>query len=287
MKRFTDSNVFLEHVEAVLMEEELLNNLPLGVLYRLIEDDRSPNTYFLASVDEGDQPLLIMLQTQSHLILSASSDAASEKLAACCDAAAAYISHLNDVHIPGIIGIRPVADAFAEAWQRNVKQDYETEMDQRVYGCSEVKSVPVSPGYFRMAAQSDAALITEWIQEFCEEALGGISEKAAEEMALSGINRSAIVVWEDGGPVSMAQKTRPTRHGAVVNMVYTPRRFRGKGYASSCVAALTRSILDGPGKFASLYTDLSNPVSNRIYMNIGYEPLADSVVYVFREHASS
>ncbi|MCJ8010525.1 hypothetical protein MUG84_02060 [Paenibacillus sp. KQZ6P-2] len=45
---------------------------------------------------------------------------------------------------------------------------------------------------------------------------------------------------------------------------------------------MTRNMLSGPDRFASLYTDLSNPVTNHIYMNIGYKPLADSVVYVFR-----
>ncbi len=76
----------------------------------------------------------------------------------------------------------------------------------------------------------------------------------------------------------MAQKTRPTANGAVINMVFTPRPLRGR----ACVAALTRSLLSGPGRFASLYTDLSNPVSNRIYMNIGYRPAADLVVYGFK-----
>ncbi|WP_160297269.1 GNAT family N-acetyltransferase [Paenibacillus sp. IHBB 10380] len=105
----------------------------------------------------------------------------------------------------------------------------------------------------------------------------------AIKMAKNATDKSAIYLWiDDGEPVSMAQQTRPTLHGAVVNLVYTPPEHRNKGYASSCVATLTRNMLRGPYQFTSLYTDLSNPVSNRIYMNIGYEPKADSVVLEFK-----
>ena len=56
-----------------------------------------------------------------------------------------------------------------------------------------------------------------------------------------------------------------------------PRRpeFRGRGYASNCVAALTQKMLDQGRKFCFLYTDLSNPTSNKIYQQIGYRPVCD------------
>ncbi|MEC0672091.1 hypothetical protein P9D47_06275 [Bacillus haynesii] len=39
----------------------------------------------------------------------------------------------------------------------------------------------------------------------------------------------------------MAQKARPTKNGITVNLVFTPRHFRRKGYASSCVAVLSQA----------------------------------------------
>jgi predicted GNAT family acetyltransferase len=33
--------------------------------------------------------------------------------------------------------------------------------------------------------------------------------------------------------------------------------------------------------YCFLYTDLANPTSNRIYMNLGYERLCDSADYAF------
>ena len=61
--------------------------------------------------------------------------------------------------------------------------------------------------------------------------------------------------------------------------MYTPPEKRGSGYASACVAALSQQLLDEGFSFTSLFTDLANPTSNQIYMNIGYQPLADFEKY--------
>jgi predicted GNAT family acetyltransferase len=66
-----------------------------------------------------------------------------------------------------------------------------------------------------------------------------------------------------------------------VSGVYTPPELRCKGYATSCVAELSRNILQSGKKFCMLYTDLANPTSNSIYMKIGYWPVCDSVQHTF------
>jgi predicted GNAT family acetyltransferase len=79
----------------------------------------------------------------------------------------------------------------------------------------------------------------------------------------------------------MAAKIRPTAHGIAVGMVYTPPEFRGRGYATSCVAQLSQQLLASGFEFCALYTDLANPISNHIYARIGYRPVADGIMYRF------
>jgi hypothetical protein len=67
-----------------------------------------------------------------------------------------------------------------------------------------------------------------------------------------------------------------------VGGVYTPPELRNRGYATSCVAELSRNILQSGKEFCTLYTDLANPTSNSIYMKIGYKPVCDSVEYAFK-----
>ena len=56
--------------------------------------------------------------------------------------------------------------------------------------------------------------------------------------------------------------------------VYTPPEHRGRGYASSAVAEVSRLIL-ADGARACLFTDQANPTSNRIYQQLGYRAVVD------------
>jgi predicted GNAT family acetyltransferase len=92
-----------------------------------------------------------------------------------------------------------------------------------------------------------------------------------------------VFVWEDGKPVSMACKTRPTKRGISVGMVFTPREHRRRGYATACVGELSRKLLREGREFCALYADLDNPVSNSIYQKIGYRPIGDYQQFEFLE----
>ncbi|WP_353097265.1 GNAT family N-acetyltransferase [Tissierella praeacuta] len=52
-------------------------------------------------------------------------------------------------------------------------------------------------------------------------------------------------------------------------MLYTSPSNRRKGYAGALVSELSK-ILYKENRMLMLYTDLSNPVSNNIYKNIGF-----------------
>jgi FR47-like protein len=75
---------------------------------------------------------------------------------------------------------------------------------------------------------------------------------------------------------------RPVIAGcARVGPVYTPTRWRGKGYGSAITAAATRDVLD-EGGLPVLFTDLANQTSNDIYQRLGYYAVEDRVEIDFR-----
>jgi len=101
------------------------------------------------------------------------------------------------------------------------------------------------------------------------------------DMRLTG-EGTGLMLWDVGGePVSMAGWGGPTPSGIRVGPVYTPPVRRRRGYGSAVTAALSAQQLAGGRQFCFLYTDLANPTSNRIYMDIGYEPVCDAVDYAF------
>ena len=73
-----------------------------------------------------------------------------------------------------------------------------------------------------------------------------------------------------------------TANGIKVSPVYTPPEYRGKGYATSCVAAVSQHLLNTGYKYCFLFTDVANPTSNHIYQKIGYQPVCEISDYSFK-----
>ncbi|WP_166383151.1 GNAT family N-acetyltransferase [Catellatospora methionotrophica] len=132
----------------------------------------------------------------------------------------------------------------------------------------------------REAAQADRDLLVAWSEAFQREALADHpqSNPAAPidgRLALGGL----LWTWEAGGePVSMAAMTAPAAGVVRLNLVYTPPRRRGNGYAGALVAAISAAVL-GAGLRPTLFTDLANPTSNKIYQAVGYRPVQDTAMW--------
>lgn len=92
-----------------------------------------------------------------------------------------------------------------------------------------------------------------------------------------------LFVWHDpeSQPVSIAGYKGQTLNSVRIGPVYTLPDHRGRGYGSAVTAIATQALLDEGRRFVCLYTDLANPTSNHIYAEIGYEPVATSVVLRF------
>ena len=90
-----------------------------------------------------------------------------------------------------------------------------------------------------------------------------------------------FLLLDQNEPVSMARKAGKTPNGSLINFVYTPPHFRRNGYATECVAKLSKLLLEEGNKFCFLFTDLANPISNSIYYKIGYRPVIDLDQYNF------
>lgn len=271
VKQLFNPQGFKDLVADFLIQDEDINNLPLGIIFGLQKGPQDTEP-FMAVVSEQDSIQLVMVKTTSHLVLSTSPNLASVKNTI------DYIIK-NDIHVPTVIGPKEVADEFVRVWEERGLSKAKVDMAQRIYRLDIVNAVPRAPGFMRLAQSEELGLVTQWVMEFGAEAMEKMSHEQARKLAEGSIDQQSIYIWENGQPVAMAKKSRPTKNGVVINLVYTPPKFRRKGYATSCVAGLSQQLLAEGFKFCCLYTDLSNPTSNKIYMNIGYQPVADSVVY--------
>lgn len=280
INRYQEVGGFLNRVEDFLLAEEEVNNLPLGILYRLVQEknEGEENSSFLACVEGQTGVTLVMIMTPSqNLIVYGTGSELPEAIETTVD----FMIESN-IQLPGVIGNRSTAQEFAKIWVERTGTNSFVQMEQGIYKLDKIIDFGSTQGRLKAAAKRDEELASEWIYAFSREALERISRNEAEKLAKKLIDRKSLYLWVDDKVVSMAGKSRPTKNGYTVNLVYTPPEFRRRGYATACVASLSRQILNEGYSFCTLYTDLANPTSNHIYRKIGYQPVEDSVVYEFK-----
>jgi uncharacterized protein len=269
---------FLDVIEKGLLRREAEYNLFLGLLTKVIKGEENVEDYFFAYVEENGQPVVGLLKTPGKNLILAS---LQDQPLACFSYIVKELLRQN-ITLPGVIGEAQLATQFVTEWENETKGTAKVEMKQFIYQLDEVNDIPISQGNMRLATEGEIDLITEWIMDFTTVTPDILTVEQARKLAQDSIRAQSLYVWEvDSKVVSMAKKNRPTKNGMVVTLVYTPKELRGNGYASSVVAHLSQVILDEGYKFCSLYTDALNPTSNHIYTEIGYRPIAESIMYSF------
>jgi len=177
--------------------------------------------------------------------------------------------------LPGVAGPTPSPEDFADEWANLGGPPAVLESREGTYVAGRVDAPADVLGALRIAELRDADLLRAWAAEFMAET--GLTT-SDEDLIGPRIEAGRMFVWEaDGQAAAMAAVTDP--HGGVsrVHLVFTPPQHRKQGFASACVAAITSRELANPGRLCMLYTDVENPTSNKIYQEVGYHRVGDTV----------
>lgn len=286
LRRMGDVGVFLDRAGRFLREQEAEHNLMLGICSNLRANPRaygddSPYFFVIEDAVEGGKVVAASLRTPPfNLILSE-----SEKPEAISLVAAELFRRGES--LPGVIGPKLLALAFARCWSALTERLFRIATEMRIYKLTETSSsIPPPVGQSRRATAADRETLLRWFGQFHSEAMGDENPdqtaRSVERYLSADPQAGGIFLWEvEGAPVSMANYSGPTGTGIRVTGVYTPPEHRREGYASACVAVLSQRLLDMGYEFCFLFTDLSNPTSNHIYGQIGYQPVTDVDEYRF------
>lgn len=276
LTQFDNSSLYYERVKDYLLEHEAQHCLLLGLVNSLIcTPDRFSHQPDLAVVEEDGMIASVGFRMPpNNLILSR------------CVSSQAFAILVQELHrqqaiVPGVYGPSDEADTFAWVWQEVTGQSIQVAMQQRIYQLDTVEPIAKANGYIRQAIQADRDLLVYWTQAFEEQALGCTDRQNVEGFVNRRLNEGSLYIWQNEQPVSMVGKSGPTPNGIRVNPVYTPPECRRQGYASSCVAALSQTLLNQGHRYCFLFTDLANLTSNHIYKTIGYQPVGDATEYRF------
>ena len=278
LNHWEEANQFYEYVKPYLIQEEAYHNLIFGG----IEGLRSrPETLtekaYLVTVEDDDLVAVAIRTPPRNLLISRSLNFQAFNLIA-------QDLQARQELIPGVIGSVDEALSFAQTWQVITGQSYRLKWQLKIYQLTAVNPLLKAKGYFRVATQADYNLLISWCQEFNQEALGEAPETTkAQRIVENYLKNNNHYLWQDEVPVSVAGCSGLTPNGIRVNFVYTPPQYRGKGYASSCVAVLSQTLLDRGCKYCFLFADLAYATSNHIYQKIGYQAVGDMHEYLFED----
>ncbi|MBK8027556.1 MAG: GNAT family N-acetyltransferase [Chloroflexi bacterium] len=285
ISRYTDPAAYLARAESFWLRNEAANCLSIGLTNSLIQNVTQfgqQQPYLAILTDDAGEIVLTALRTPPRGLILSVADWPVALDALIEDPQSMYES------LPTVLGEVELARQFAECWSARKGVTTRMQMPERIYQVHTVKVPTGVPGFMRRITPEDRSLLIDWMVAFEIEAFGA-QETPRENFnnwvdgGLSFAHRG-IYLWEDpanGGVVSMVGHTGPTPHGMRVGPVYTPPEKRGHGYASACTAGVTQTLLDSGRTFCFLYTNLNNPTSNKIYQQIGYEPVIDCAMYSF------
>ncbi len=270
--RLTDPSEFLERAGSLLLADEARHNLILGLAGTLRDQPARYPEFELWLVEEAGAAVGAALRTLPYRLVLARP--------ATAEALPALAAALDDLR--GVVGGVPEAGEFADAWTAKTEAVATIESRQGVYALEHVTPARPTSGSSRPGRESDRELLLGWLYAFSLEALGEETQepelRAMIDLRVRDDADYGFVLWEDEGrPVCVTGFGSPTPSGIRIGPVYTPPELRGRGYASALVAEVSQAQLAAGRRFCFLYTDLANPTSNRIYVDLGYERVCDSL----------
>ena len=272
---YEDVTRFNELVFPFLLRYEAENNLLFSILNSLKEDlyRYGDNKPILTSITDNNKIKLVSIRTPPHnQIISYTDDL--QTISVLID-----VLIKKNIDLPGILGFKEGAEKFVKLWCEKKGIRAELVRNERIYKLERVAEETLGKNEFIKATRSYEDIILQWAKEFMVEALPERTNEMIEHSTKrlkKAIRKGKIFLLLDNNkPVSMAQKAGKTPNGNSVNFVYTPPLLRKRGYATECVAKLSKNILEEGNQFCFLFTDLMDPTSNSIYQKVGYRSVID------------
>jgi uncharacterized protein len=245
------------------LKQRIERNVIATVLLNIL-DDRHPGALFVYGLDGEDEVSFAGLRTPPWFLLASEIDGeqAGELMRT-------WLA--EDPELPGVDGVTVSARAIAAAWAEQTGGTTARRMEEAIHWLEQVRDPPhLAAGALRPADRAERQLLVDWMRAFNYEA-GVTAADQAEPMVDARLDHGRLLVWDDQQPVSMVGVTPSFADVVRVGPVYTPPDFRRRGYAGSAVAAASRRALGAGAKRCMLFTDLSNPTSNKIYAEVGYQ----------------
>lgn len=268
IKEYYRLDEFCLIIDDYMKKYELMNLHMYGMIEQL-KNLRNQNIRCIGVFDQDEIKLAMIISTKRTVV------------SGCAKYACKLVKYLavNNIKIDNLYGDKDIVYAIGMTYAKMTNKTFVVVMNQRLYTICSKKLLVLEDANFRKAQEKDTEILTCWIKEHFIDSNKRIDEKMIRSKTSYLVDNSKVYVIESDNEeiASMAVRTFDTQNGSLINNVFTPKKLRNRGYAKRCVASLTKEILNDKN-FCALFTDLTNEISNSMYMKIGYIPVCDYVI---------
>ena len=277
---FNDLHAFLARVDDFFTKEPVHNAPVLKILTTLeknLNQFGEEDPWFFCVSDEGGNILGAGLQTPPMpLVMTDMPNSAVCRLVE-------YLKN-NNIELGGLRGPLKPARLFVDLWHEPETEPVNPVVELKLYSLDTVTHETKTAGKLTKATLEHLDLVHAWITAFAVEVAlphGGPSR----ERITNRIEQGEYFFWELDGVMTciLGKNARPNHGVSHIGPVYTPPEHRGHGYATDASAHLSQVILDEGASYSSLFADIHNPRTNKIYQMIGYEEIGIHNVYAFAQ----
>lgn len=254
------------------------NDFMLGLVNLLVTDPDHYKTKPLLAVitEQNELKLWVFMTPPWHLVLYAESTPTPRVWSFLI----AYIREKN-LPISGVNTQKNLSDRFAHQWCRAKGCTKTIKMTMKFFSLHQVQHIKQCRGHLIQADNCYFDRIFEWAQLFQEEVQLNEDAHYLESHVKFSLQTGNVFLWVDKEPACMVFRERPHKDGISIGYVYTPKDCRQHGYATNCVAEVSKRSLNEGYRRCTLFADARNPISNSIYKKIGYRHVCDYVYYDF------
>lgn len=277
IKQYKTIQSYLNDSLDFLLEYPVKNNIVIGQCLNVKDKEKERDNVLLINVFCNEKLVLTLFKNLKKALIYGNGYTVEN-----LQELSTYLLE-NKINIEGVIAEKNLGLSFSKNYSKLINSVYKIEKTLIAHKLVKLKTVLISEGEFGICTIEDIDLVSDWVYKFqieCELDNQMSLEQTRIDME-KFINRKKLFKWSVNNQlVSVAAINAETDYYSKISLVYTPPEFRRKNYARSCVWSLTKLILETQPTVC-LFTDKSNPTSNKIYGEIGFEAVSEDYLISF------
>lgn len=259
--------------DEVLTSQEAENNNLIQLLRLILDGSKflAP-PYWFGSIEIGGDPIGCCVHAMPDgLVATALPNNAAVQL---------YKALVAEIPAPSrIVGTPGFARVLANQFTNGGGRQAHISSKWQIYRLDEVHAPQQqADGELRLGTDDDRYQVEQWGNAYGDERPSFLDVR---DFMLRKLASGELYFWYDNSARTMITTSGRGMNALRISSVFTPQEFRGRGYATTAVAAVCQRLLAQGSDYVVLTAGVGEPVA-RIYRRIGFNPVGHRHSYHIR-----